>query len=156
MRREVSWEILHQIVSVFCKLQLPLIKPSLHFLTLSNQLVSKIIPLLRTCNCFVGKLNLSQNVWSRSTMEINRNVASVRSGHCLDEIHISLNLSKQDTWGVQFWFRLRNNWSVENILADRRKLMGDNWLGGCHMNKWHFFHNLGMKSWVRGWHSKTI
>ena len=80
MRREVSWEILHQIVSVFCKLQLPLIKPSLHFLTLSNQLVSKIIPLLRTCNCFVGKLNLSKCLIQIN--EIDRNVASVRSGHC--------------------------------------------------------------------------
>ena len=51
--REVSWgTVLRsvQAVRVFCKLRAPPIKLSLHSWTLSNPLVSKIIPLSETCN----------------------------------------------------------------------------------------------------------
>ena len=52
--REVSWGTelrdFVQAVGVFCKLRAPPIKLSLHSWTLSNPLVSKIIPLSETCN----------------------------------------------------------------------------------------------------------
>ena len=48
-----------QAVGVFCKLRAPPIKLSLHSWTLSNPLVSRIIPLSGTCNNPLKKIELS-------------------------------------------------------------------------------------------------
>ena len=50
-----------QAVGVFCKLRAPPIKLSLHSWTLSNPLVSRIIPLSGTCNNPLKKLNFQSN-----------------------------------------------------------------------------------------------
>ena len=57
--REVSWGTVPRVPAAggFCKLRAPPIKLSLHFWTLSNPLVSRIIPLSETCNNSLYKLN---------------------------------------------------------------------------------------------------